>query len=138
MPEQDAQPIVIFDGVCGMCNRFVSICLRNDARGELLFTPNGSQFGAALCENLRLLPESQHTIIVVIGDQVLLRSDAVVYIARHLKAPYSYLAYIQYVPRFIRDAGYRVIASIRRMIPFSHSACELLPAELQSRIRENL
>lgn len=130
-------PVVIFDGVCGLCNRFVAFALRNDLSGELVFTPNRSPYGVALCERLHLAQESERTILVVHDSQVLRRSDAVIFIATHLRRPYRHLAWIRLIPRPVRELGYRVVAAIRRMIPADHSACELLPLELQKRIREN-
>lgn len=135
-PERSAEPIVIFDGVCGFCNAFVRFVLRHDARGELVFTANGSPFGAALSESLQLTDESKHTILVVQGDRVLRRSNAIVFIARHLTFPYSCLTWIRFIPRPIRDIGYRLIAAMRRLIPVNQATCEILPTELQRRIRE--
>jgi len=136
-PEQTAEPIVVFDGVGGFWHAFVRLVLRHDARGELVLTANGSLFGAALSEKLQLTEESKHTILVVQGDRVLRRSDAIVFIAGHLSFPYSCLALIRFIPRPIRDLGYRLVAAVRRLIPFNHAACELLPPELQKRIRES-
>jgi predicted DCC family thiol-disulfide oxidoreductase YuxK len=137
MPLNEAHhPVVLFDGVCGFCNRFVTLALKNDSSGELIFAPNRSRYGEALCQRLNLVKESESTIIVVIGDRVLLRSDAVIFISKHLKKPYRYLGLIRVFPRFIRDLGYRVVASIRRLVPLNHLACELLPPELQPRILE--
>jgi predicted DCC family thiol-disulfide oxidoreductase YuxK len=64
MPETNPKPIVIFDGVCGLCNRFVALSLKNDTRGELIFVPNRSEFGLHLCKQLGVLAESDQTIIV--------------------------------------------------------------------------
>jgi predicted DCC family thiol-disulfide oxidoreductase YuxK len=138
LAQSTAAPVVIFDGVCGLCNRFVAFALRHDIRGELVFTPNRSEYGGALCERLHLANESYRTIIVAVGDRVLLRSDAVVFIAQHLRPPYACLALIRFVPRPLRDIGYRLVAAIRRMVPGDHLACALLPPELQRRIRENV
>ena len=135
MPEVADQVIVVFDGICGLCDRFVAFALRNDVRGELVFTSSQSSYGHALCERLNVSNESAHSIIVVRNGNTLLRSDAVVEIATHLRAPYAYLAYIRLIPRPLRDLGYRLIAAIRRLIPRNHSACGLLPPELQKRIR---
>jgi predicted DCC family thiol-disulfide oxidoreductase YuxK len=133
---EPGHPVVLFDGVCGFCNRFVTLALKNDSSGELLFAPNRSRYGQELCQRLSLAKESERTIIVVIGDRVLLRSDAVIFISKHLKKPYSYLGLIRVFPRFVRDLGYRAVASIRRLVPLNHLACELLPPELQPRILE--
>lgn len=137
MPHNDSsQPVVIFDGVCGFCNRFVALALKNDQLGQLVFTPNRSKIGLDICKRFDLAKESERTIIVVHGDRVLLRSDAVIFISKHLKKPYCYLGLIRIFPKFIRDLGYRAVASVRRLVPFNHLACELLPPELQRRILE--
>ena len=135
-PNYPSKPVVIFDGVCGFCNRFVTLALKQDHTGELLFAPNRSSYGQELCQRLSLVEESESTIIVVLGERVLLRSDAVIFISKHLKKPYSYLGLIRIFPRFLRDLGYRAVASIRRLVPLNHLACELLPPELRSRILE--
>ena len=130
------KPVVIFDGECGFCNRFVAFALRSDVRGELLFASNLSEFGRALCEQHGVAPEIAHTIVVVVGDKALLRSDAVASIAQHLKWPYSLLRYTALVPRFIRDGVYRLVAAIRRALPGRRDACAVLPPELRARIIE--
>jgi len=133
---EPSQPVVLFDGVCGFCNRFVTLALKNDSSGELLFAPNRSRYGQELCQRLSLAKESERTIIVVVDDRVLLRSDAVIFISKHLRKPYSYLGLISVFPRFIRDLGYRAVASIRRLVPVNHLACEVLPPESRRRILE--
>ena len=131
------KPIVIFDGVCGFCDRFVALALKNDTGATLLFTPNRSNFGASLCQRLNLTEESERTIIVVIGERVLRRSDAIFFISERLGQPYSYLAFFKIIPRFLRDSVYRIVAAVRRLVPFSHSKCELLPPELKKRVIED-
>lgn len=130
------QPIVIFDGDCGFCNFWVAFVLRHESGPELLFTPNASSFGRSLCERYAIQGEPADTIIVISRDGVLLRSDAVVFIARHLKPPARWLTAIRFVPRPIRDLGYRGIATIRRLLPFAKNQCSFLPSDKQARIIE--
>jgi predicted DCC family thiol-disulfide oxidoreductase YuxK len=134
MPEAIQNPIVIFDGACGLCNRLVTLALRNDLRGELIFTPNRSEFGTNLCERLGILAESDRTIIVITEAGILMRSAAVIFIAGHLCWPYKCLQWLRIIPSPIRDLGYRCVATLRRLVPKDHDACELLPPELQRRI----
>jgi predicted DCC family thiol-disulfide oxidoreductase YuxK len=135
MSTDSSQPIVIFDGVCGVCDRLVALALQNDLLGELVFTANSSEYGSALCESLNVKELSERTIIVVHGEQVLLRSDAVIFIAKHLRAPYNYFAAIRYIPKAVRDLGYRFVASARRAFPLKRKVCDLLPPDLRARIR---
>jgi predicted DCC family thiol-disulfide oxidoreductase YuxK len=136
MPETNTKPIVIFDGVCGLCNRFVALSLKNDTRGELIFVPNRSEFGLHLCEQLGVLAETNQTIIVATNAGLLMRSDAVIFIASHLQWPYSCVQWLRVIPRPLRDLGYRCVATVRRLVPRNHDACEILPQELKCRIKE--
>jgi predicted DCC family thiol-disulfide oxidoreductase YuxK len=130
------QPIVIFDGDCGFCNFWVAFVLRHESGPELLFTPNASPFGRSLCELYAIQGEVSDSIVVVSQDGVLLRSDAVVFIARHLKPPARWLMAIRLVPRPLRDLGYRCVAFVRRSLPFAKNQCSLLPPDKQARIIE--
>ncbi len=134
MPNSTPNPVIIFDGVCGVCNRFVALSLKNDLHGELIFTPNRSEFGLRLCEQLGVSADSEQTIIVTTEAGVLMRSDAVIFIASHLRWPYNCMRWLRFIPRPIRDLGYRCVAALRRLIPGKHDACELLTPELQRRI----
>jgi predicted DCC family thiol-disulfide oxidoreductase YuxK len=131
-----SSPIVIFDGTCGFCSRAVLFVLRHDARRELLFSANSSPYGSELLKKHGLLDESNRTIVVFHGDRVMLRSDAALFIASHLRPPYSWLAVTRMVPRFVRDAAYRLIASIRHHLASPQDVCELLPPEQLARIIE--
>lgn len=127
-------PIVIFDGTCGFCSRLVRFVLRYDARGELLFTSNTSRFGARLLSEFKLESLSADTLIVIAQRKALLRSDAAIFISQHLRAPYRYCEYLRFIPRVLRDLGYRVVARIRHHLASSVDVCELLPPEQRVRV----
>ncbi len=129
-------PVVIFDGTCGFCNRLVVFALKHDARGELIFTSNTTPFGTRLLSEFQLASLSKDTLIVVAEGQALVRSDAAIYIARHLRAPYRYCQYLRVIPRCIRDLGYRIVAGIRHRLASGIDVCALLPPEQQARIVE--
>ena len=128
--------VVIFDGTCGFCSRVVTFILRHERGEDLRFSPNTSPFALALLERHNLVGTSKHSIIVVHGGSVLLRSDAVVFICQHLRAPFSLLKHMRWIPRFVRDAGYRAIASIRHLLGARVEMCEQLSPEQQKRILE--
>jgi predicted DCC family thiol-disulfide oxidoreductase YuxK len=128
------RPVVIFDGSCGFCSRLVVFALTYDARGELVFTSNTSPFGVRLLKQFALEGHSRDTLIVIDGDRAFIRSDAAIYIARHLRAPYRYFVCLKFVPRLVRDFGYRVVAHVRHRLAGSTDVCSLLPPEQQARI----
>jgi predicted DCC family thiol-disulfide oxidoreductase YuxK len=128
------KPVVIFDGTCGFCSRLVVFALTHDARGELVFTSNTSPYGVRLLNTWKLGELSRDTLIVIAEGRAFIRSDAAVYIAQHLRAPYSYGSLLRYIPLPVRDFGYKVVAAVRHRLTRNEDACALLPPEQQARI----
>ena len=131
------EPLVIFDGDCGFCSSFVSFVLRHEKTKKFIFSPNQSPYGRTLLERHGLSDISRDTLIVLEGGRVLVQSDAALHIAADLKPPYSWFAYGAIIPRPIRDAAYRFVASVRSWLPGSRNACGVLSAEYQARIIES-
>lgn len=126
-PQQQTKPIVFFDGECGLCNRFISLLLRIDAAGVFNIAP---LHGKTAKKNLpKALVESLTTIVVLTHEQqVLVRSDAVIYVATACGLPYSLLATTSVIPRFIRDWVYDLIANNRHRLFAGRGYC-VLPGE---------
>ena len=73
------------------------------------------------------------SVVLIDGDGVHVRSDAALRIARRLGPPYSLLAVGRFVPRFVRDLGYRVIARYRYRWFGRSETCAVPDPELASR-----
>lgn len=103
-------PIVIFDGMCNLCNRWVDFLVRRDPEGQLRMTPAQGQTAHRL-----LGPNAAATDTIVLLDERGRheRSTAVLRIARRLPWPYKAAAAALIVPRVLRDAVYRVVANNR-------------------------
>lgn len=120
----DDRPILFFDGVCGLCNRVVDFCLRNDRRGRILFAPLQGETAAAK------LPAddtaSISTVVFLDGGRVSRRSTAVVRLLRHMGGiwvPLSWLLWL--IPWPLRDPGYRLVARLRYRLFGRHDTCRL-------------
>jgi predicted DCC family thiol-disulfide oxidoreductase YuxK len=105
-------PIVFFDGVCGLCNRFVERTLRADRRHVLRFAPLQGETASML---LPPLPDDAAAWTMVYLDErgAHLRSDAALAIWHRLGGWRRWLALARFVPRFLRDAIYRLVARHR-------------------------
>ncbi|MDA3816004.1 MAG: DCC1-like thiol-disulfide oxidoreductase family protein [Prolixibacteraceae bacterium] len=104
-------PIVLFDGVCNLCNASVQFILKNekeeklkfatiqDARSQELLTPfNNTEI---------------HDSVLLLENGILYQeSDAALRIARYLKF-YRFFYFLIYIPRWIRNPLYRLIAGNR-------------------------
>lgn len=126
-----SHPIVLYDGVCGLCNRLVQFTLRHDRDERFRFASLQSPL---VCEILRRhdLPADLNSVYVVLnyqepGEQLLARSDAILFILRKLRKHWGILgSFGALLPRSLRDAAYNVIAHNRYRIWGKYETCPLL------------
>ena len=147
--------IILFDGQCNVCNRFVQFVIRRDPAGKFQFAPLQSEQAARALQAAAFKPTFSEqsarvcvptsstpptspptsstlqtssptspltppptpppldSIMLICQGKVLLRSDAVLAIARGLRFPWPFLAVFRIVPRPIRDGAYRIFARNR-------------------------
>lgn len=109
---EDTRPVILFDGVCNLCNSFVTFVMDRDG-GEFRFASIQSDAGAEMMREAGMSPEDLETVVVVDGDEVYTKSTAALYVARRLGLPYSLLYPFVVVPSFLRDPFYDFVASHR-------------------------
>ncbi len=138
--ELDGSLLVIFDGHCGFCNGSVRWFLRRDAQARLRFVPSQSEKVAELLARHGFaasdLETGPDTILVVRdadgpNEQVLTRSEASIAMLNELPRPWPGFARVfGWIPRAIRDLGYRLVARWRYRIWGRLESCPLpTPAE---------
>jgi predicted DCC family thiol-disulfide oxidoreductase YuxK len=118
--------VVVFDGYCGLCNRTVRWLVRRDRRDRLRYVASESEIAAALLARHGIsLPDAESgptTILVVLSfggseEQVLARSEAVLALLTELPQPWPAVAVaLGWIPRPLRDLGYRLVARWRYRI----------------------
>ncbi len=131
--EKDAYPnIVFFDGVCGVCDRFIRFLMREDRSDTFAFAPLQGKTAAAI---LPIPQEEQLTTMRYLSDEKIWeRSDAVLKIMSHLGGIWKVAVVFQAVPKTWRDGLYDYVAERRnsnfwiiRSLGFNRAAnCELL------------
>src|SRR5215204_7456102 len=102
--------VVLFDGVCNLCNGTVQFIIKRDKSSRFLFASLQSDFGQSQLLKLGLDPTQLHSIIVLENGKFYERSDAALKIASGLSQPWSMLATFRILPRFLRDWTYNLIA----------------------------
>lgn len=105
--------MIVFDGVCTLCSRWVRFVILRDARARFRFAPLQTPAGAALLQRHGIDPHDVRTFLLVKAGRAYLRSDAVIEIARDLGAGWSWLRALHLVPRTWRDALYDLLARHR-------------------------
>jgi predicted DCC family thiol-disulfide oxidoreductase YuxK len=132
-PEMGA--ILLFDGVCNLCNAAVQFVLARDTKQYFRFASLQSEAGGRLLREHGIpIPEGDPSSMVVIEDgRAFERSSAALRIVRHLGWPWKLLYAFVVVPRFLRDAMYRFIANHRYAWFGKKDACLMPTPELRAR-----
>ena len=113
MNDNSKTHIIIFDGICNLCNRFVNFVIKKDKKKQFYFTPLQSEIGIKYLKKFHLLESDINSIIYVQGEQFWIKSSAVLHIVKSLKRPWSCLYFFIFLPRAIRDKTYDLIAKNR-------------------------
>lgn len=125
--------IILFDGECAFCEGAVKFIATRD-HGYFRFGASQSPQAAELLAKFGLTREATRSIILIEDDQVYLRSTASLKIAGHLAAPWQLAAVLLAIPRPLRDAGYNIVAGVRRRLAGTSNACEVPPPEIRARM----
>lgn len=112
MPAPD-HPVILFDGVCNLCNSTVAWIIRRDRKARFRFASLQSQAATDLLAHAAPNQPPPDSIILLDARGVRTRSDAAIGIAAHLGFPYSLATLARAVPAALRDRAYDLIARNR-------------------------
>ena len=126
-------PILLFDGVCNLCNASVQWVLLHDKKAVFKFAALQSEFAQAILSKHQLNTKDFDTVVLVDGDRIWLRSDAALEICDRLGGVWAYVALLRFKPRFIRDFFYNLIAKNRYRFWGRRETCMLPRPEWQHR-----
>ena len=126
-------PVLFFDGVCGLCNRFVDFILRHDRRGALRLAP----LQGATAESLSSADdrESLSSVVLQDGDRSFRRSAAVVRVLWRLGVFWKVAGTLMWlVPLPLRDLGYKLVAGNRYRLFGKKETCRMPTPEERDRL----
>jgi len=104
--------IVLFDGICNLCNSAVDFILRRDRKNQFRFVSIQSQEGQKLIARFKI-PDNLDSVIMLKGEIVYTESEAAIEIAKMLPTPWKWTTIFRFVPLEIRNGIYRWIAKNR-------------------------
>ena len=129
----ESKPIVLFDGVCNLCNASVRFIHERDPKGQMKFAALQSDAGREVLERFGLRTDDFDSIVLVEGDHYYTRSTAALRIAKRLRGLWPALYAFVIVPRFIRDFFYDVVAKNRYKWFGRQDQCMVPTPELRAR-----
>jgi predicted DCC family thiol-disulfide oxidoreductase YuxK len=131
-PDDD---VILFDGVCIFCSRWVRFIAARDTAARFRFTTIQSPYGARLARALGIDAGDPDTNAVIHGGVAYFKSDGALTVLSCLPG-WGWVRVLLAVPRFIRDGVYNVIAKNRYRIFGKYDECIVPDAELRARVIE--
>jgi predicted DCC family thiol-disulfide oxidoreductase YuxK len=131
-----ANPVLLYDGVCGLCNRLVRFVLKRDPQARFRFASLQSDYAARILKPHGLDPQDLNTLYVVQEgiERLVVRSDAVILMLYELGGLWRAVSVaLRIFPKPLRDWGYNVVARHRYRIFGQYESCLLPEKKYQDR-----
>ncbi|WP_315767659.1 MULTISPECIES: thiol-disulfide oxidoreductase DCC family protein [unclassified Bradyrhizobium] len=132
-PDDD---VILYDGVCVFCSRWVQFAIARDTARRFRFTPIQSPYGTRLAQAFGIDPQDPDTNAVVHGGKAHLKSDAALTVLSNLPG-WGWTRALRAIPKPLRDAVYGVVARNRYHIFGKYESCFVPDAELRKRVLES-
>ncbi|MFB0905115.1 MAG: thiol-disulfide oxidoreductase DCC family protein [Nonlabens sp.] len=125
--------IVLFDGVCNLCNGAILFLIKRDKNDRFRFAPLESEVGKKLLLKHQIDPSKIDSIVLVSDNTAFTKATAALNISRHLSGLWPLLYSLIIIPNFITDAVYDFIARNRYRWFGKKESCMIPTPELQSK-----
>lgn len=130
--------ILLYDGICGLCNRLVRFLIARDPSGSLRFAPLQSGFATKALARHGLDPAGLNTVYLIThpgtaAERVLSKSRAVLAALGELGGAWRLAGALRILPGPLRDAVYDLVAKIRYRVFGRSDRCVLPPPEMRGR-----
>ena len=129
-------PVVLFDGVCNLCNHFVNYIIDRDPKGHIKLASLQSPVGQSLIKE-QVPNDYLASVVFVFEDKIYFKSRAALEVFRALGFPYSLLYGFIIVPPFMRDWVYDLIAHKRYDWFGKSETCRMPTPELKERFLDS-
>ena len=130
---QTHKPIILFDGVCNLCNNAVKFLIKHDHLNKFMFSSLQSAMGQSLLQQYNLPQKNLDSFVLIQNEKVFFKSTAALQVAKQLTGPIKLLYGFIIVPAFIRNAVYNFIAKNRYKWFGKKDSCMIPTPALQSR-----
>lgn len=125
--------LLLFDGVCHLCDQTVQWVLEHDPRGVVTFCPIQSELGAKLYRQHGFDPAEPHTMLLLTPEDHFVKSDAALELLALLGGKMACWRALKFIPRSLRDLAYSFVASNRYRFFGKKAHCVLPRPEWRGR-----
>jgi predicted DCC family thiol-disulfide oxidoreductase YuxK len=125
--------IIIFDGVCNLCNSSINFIIKRDKAKKFFFTPIQSDKAKELMSKYHFNTQEINTLILIKDEKCFSKSDAVIEITKELSSYWYIFSYLKILPKSMRDYLYDVLSSNRYKLFGKKNVCMIPTKELVDR-----
>ena len=131
-PDDD---IILYDGVCVFCSRWIRFVVARDVERRFRFTAIQSAYGTRLAQAFGINPDDPDTNAVVHGGVAYFKSDGALTVLSNLPG-WGWVGALRFVPKPLRDAVYNLVARNRYRIFGKFEECFIPDAAFRDRVME--
>lgn len=133
--------IVLYDGICGLCNNFVKFVLQHDHNQKFLFASLQSDFAYRALSKHNRNPKDLNTVFVIVdyglkSERLLVRAKAAIYVLSELGNAWRLCALLNLLPDPLLDAAYNLIAKNRYSWFGKYDSCQMPDTATMTRFIE--
>lgn len=130
--------LILFDGVCNLCNSSVLFVIKRDSKNTFMFAPLQGVIGTTLIDKFNIDTQKMDSILTYHPkeDKIKYKSNAALEISKHLRFPYSLAQVFLVIPTVIRNWFYDFVARNRYEWFGKKEACMIPTPELKSKFLE--
>ncbi|MCB9285555.1 MAG: thiol-disulfide oxidoreductase DCC family protein [Lewinellaceae bacterium] len=126
------QSIILFDGVCNLCNGFVQFIIQRDPKRRFRYASLQSETGQSLLREVGLPADEINTVVLIEGKKGYTHSDVALRVARRMGGLWPVFTVFYVIPRPVRNAVYNWVARNRYRWFGKREACMVPTPELKS------
>lgn len=127
------KPLILFDGVCNLCNGSVQFVINHDPEGYFRFASLQSEKGQAILKELGMKTDNFDTFIYIENGKAYTKSTGVLNVIKHFKNFYRFFFFLTILPAPIRDFFYTFVARNRYHFFGKKEQCMIPTPELKAR-----
>lgn len=123
--------VILFDGVCNLCNGSINFIIKRERKDKFRFVSIQSNEGEKIINHFGLSSISESTMILIEGSKVYTKSTAALIIAKNLSGLWPLLYIFIIIPKPIRDFAYGIVARNRYSWFGKRESCMIPTDELK-------
>ncbi len=129
-------PLVLFDGVCNLCDETVQFLIKKDTNQKLYFAALQSQIGQKWLTHFGLSTQEFDTVYLIYEGKFYAKSDAILKAFELMGNHWSHLSYLKFLPLFFRNFVYNWISQNRYKLFGKKNECMIPTPEIRTRFLE--